>query len=73
MQGRQPSGDVTQIVPSSKTAERDLYDGAPVVIGWAVAGSRMRTLRLSPGRPPVLTIASRNGWKERHFDDALDG
>jgi hypothetical protein len=69
MQSRQPSGDATQIVPSSKTAEHDLDHGAPVDIGRAVAGSHMRTLRLSPSRPPVLVIASRNVWKERHFPD----
>jgi hypothetical protein len=73
MQWRQPGGDVVQIVTTSKTAERDLDHGAPIVIGRAATASHTRTLRLSPRRPPVLAIASRNRWKERHVDDALKG
>jgi hypothetical protein len=68
MQRRQPSGDATQILTSSSTAEHDLDHGAPIVVDWAVAGSH---LCLSPSRPPELTMASVNVLEERHCDDAL--
>jgi hypothetical protein len=68
---RDPICDISQIVSPSKTAERDLDHGAPVVTGRAVTASHLTTLRLGPSRPPVLTIASKNVWKERHTCGAL--
>jgi hypothetical protein len=67
---RQPKGDVTQIVTSSKTNQRDVDHIAPAidVSGWRSATPS--TLRLSPRRPLAFATASGKVWKEQHIDDA---